>query len=85
MENPKDIFWPIQHFSSVQFSSFQSLSCVPLIATPWAVTHQAPLSIEFSTQEYWKGLPFPSAEDLPDPGIKPGSPALQADSLLTES
>ena len=49
--------------------------------TPWAVTHQAPLSIEFSTQEYWKGLPFPSAEDLPDPGIKPGSPALQADSL----
>ena len=45
---------------------------------------QAPLSIEFSSQEYWSGLPFPSPGDLPDPGIKPGSPALQADALLSE-
>ena len=42
------------------------------------------LSMEFSRQEYWSGLPFPSPEDLPDPGIKPGSPELKADSLPTE-
>ena len=46
------------------------------------VAHQAPLSIEFSRKEYLGGLPFPSQGDLPDPGIKPGSPALQEDSLL---
>ena len=49
-----------------------------------AVACQAPLSIGFSRQEYWSGLPFPSPEDLPNPEIKPGSPALQADSLPTE-
>ena len=53
-------------------------------ATPWTVACQAPLSMEFSRQEYWSGLPFPSPGDLPDPGIVPGSPALQADSLLSE-
>ena len=53
-------------------------------ATPWTVAHQAPLSMGFSRQEYWSGLPFPSPGDLPNPGIKPGSPALQADSLPTE-
>ena len=58
-------------------------SC-PTLATPWTVTHQAPLSMGFSRQEYWSGLPFPSPGDFPDPGIEPGSPALQADSLLTE-
>ena len=57
--------------------------------TQWAVVHQAPLSMEFSRQEYWSGLPLPSPSDLPDPGIEPepGSvtfPALQADSLPTE-
>ena len=45
---------------------------------------QAPLSMEFSTQEYWSGLPFPSPGDLPNPGIEPWSPSLQADSLLSE-
>ena len=50
-------------------------------ATPWTVAHQTPLSMEFSRQEYWSGLPFSSLGDLPDPGIKPRSPALQADSL----
>ena len=50
------------------------------LVTPWTVACQAPLSTEFSRQEYWSGLPFPSPGDLPDPGIKPGSPALQADS-----
>ena len=45
-------------------------------ATPWTVMHQAPLSMGFPRQEYWSGLPFPSPGDLPDPGIKPTSPAL---------
>ena len=51
---------------------------------PWTVAHQAPLSMEFSRQEYWSGYPFFSSEDLPDPEIEPGSPALQADSLTSE-
>ena len=50
--------------------------------TPWSIAHQVPLSVGFSRQEYWSGLPFPSPGDLPDPGIKPGSPTLQVDSLL---
>ena len=50
-------------------------------ATPWTVACQAPLSVEFSRQEYWSGLPVPSGE-LPNPGIKPASPAWQVDSLL---
>ena len=58
-------------------------SCLTL-AIPWTVAHQAPLSMGFSRQEYWSGLPFPSPGDLPDPGIEPRSPTLQADSLLTE-
>ena len=52
--------------------------------TPWTVARQAPLSMGFSRQEYWSGLPFPSPGDLPNPGIEPGCPALQADSLPTE-
>ena len=52
--------------------------------TPWAVALQAPRSMEFSGQEYWSGLPFPSSGDLPGPGIKPRSPSLQADALLSE-
>ena len=58
-----------------------STKCVWVFATPWTVTCQAPLSMGFSRQEYWSGLPCPSPGDLPDPGIKPGSPTLQADSL----
>ena len=50
----------------------------------WTVARQAPLSMGFPRQEYWSGLPFPSPGDLPDPGIEPGSPSLQADSLLSE-
>ena len=49
--------------------------------TPWVVAHQVPLSMGFLRQEYWSGLPFPSPGGVPDLGIKPGSPALQADSL----
>ena len=49
-----------------------------------AIAHQVSLSMGFSRQEYWSGLPFPSPGDLPDPGTEPRSPALQADSLLSE-
>ena len=51
----------------------KSLSRVQLFATPWTVAYQAPLSMGFSRQQYWSGLPFPSPGDLPDPGIEPGS------------
>ena len=51
------------------------------IVNPWIVAHQAPLCMGFSRQEYWSGLPFPSPGDLPDPGMGPKSPALQAGSL----
>ena len=56
-------------------------SC-PTLATPWTVAHQAPLSVEFSRQEYWSGLPFPSPGDLPDLGIEPAFPILQVVSSL---
>ena len=60
----------------------QSVSHVLLFVTPWTVAHQALLSMGFSRQEYWSGLPFPSSGDLSNPWIKPGSPTLQADSSL---
>ena len=62
----------------------KSLSFVRLFATPWTVAYQAPPSMEFSRQEYYSGLPFPSPRDLPNVGIEPGAPALQADALLSE-
>ena len=62
----------------------KSLTRVRLFATPWTVAYQAPLSMRFSRQEYWSGLPFPSPGDLPDPGIEPRSPALQGDALTSE-
>ena len=62
----------------------KSLSCARLFVTPWTVAHQAPSSVGFSRQAYWSGLPFPSPGDLPDPGIEPGSSALQADALTSE-
>jgi len=52
--------------------------------TPWTVAYQASPSMGFSGQEYWSGLPFPSAGDLPDPEIEPRSPGLQADALTSE-
>ena len=60
----------------------KSLSRVRL-CDPWTVAHQAPLSMGFSRQEYWSELPFPSPGDLPDPGIEPRSPTLQADALTS--
>ena len=61
-----------------------SLSHVQLLVTTWTVACQAPLSMAFSRQEYWSGLPCPPPGDLPKPGIKPRSPSLQADSLPSE-
>ena len=58
-------------------------SC-PTLCDPWTVAHQAPPSMGFSRQKYWSGLPFLSPGDLPDPGIEPESPALQADALTSE-
>ena len=60
------------------------LSCAQLFATPWTIARQAPLSKGFCRQEHWNGLSFPSPGDLPILGVEPRSPALQADSLLTE-
>ena len=62
----------------------KSLSRVRLFAIPWTVAYEAPQFMEFSRQEYWSGLLFPSPGDLPAPGIEPGSPALQADALTSE-
>ena len=61
-----------------------SLSHAQLFATPWTVDRQAPLSVGFSRQEYGSGLPYPPPGHLPNPGIEPASPALQADPLPSE-
>ena len=61
-----------------------SFSHIRLFATLWTLAHQAPPSMEFSRQQYWSGLPFPSPGDLPNPGIEPRSPALHADALPSE-
>ena len=61
-----------------------SLSRVRLLVIPWTAAQQVPLSMEFSRQEHWSVLPIPSPEDLPNPGIEPRSPTLQADSLPSE-
>ena len=62
----------------------KSLSRVQLFVTPWTVAYQASPSMRFSRQEYWSGLIFSSPGDFPDPGIKPRSPTLQADTLPSE-
>ena len=69
---------------SAHLFKVKSLSRVRLFVTAWTVAPQAPPSMEFSRSEYWSGLPFPSPGDLPDPGIEPGSPTLQANTLPSE-
>ena len=64
------------------FLSLFSKSC-PTLVTPWTVACQAALSMGFFRQDYWSGLPFPSPGDCPKAGVKPGSPALKAGSLLS--
>ena len=76
--------WKGYGFNSESERKVKSLSHVQLFATPWTVAYHAPPSMGFSRQEYWSRLPFPSPEDFPDPGIDPGSSALQADALPSE-
>ena len=76
--------WRAQLVSDTNNSESESVSCGGLSSTPWTIPHQVPLSVGFSRQEDWSGLLFRSPGSLPDPGIEPGSPALQADSLLSE-
>ena len=76
-------FWLCCVFVAVHNSGLITKSC-PTLANPWTVALQAALSLGFSRQEYWSGLPFPSPEDLPDPGIEPRSPELQAECLPTK-
>ena len=71
-------------YSSYCEVNWNLLSCVWLFVTLWTVACQAPLSMGFSRQEYWSGLPFPSPGNLPGSGIKPRSPTLQADALTSE-
>ena len=80
----QNISLELEYLRGVKYSEVKSLSRVWLFVTPWTVAYQASPSMAFSTQGYWNGLPFPSPEDLPNPGIKPGSPALQADTLPSE-
>ena len=70
--------------STLQFALCICESASLFLVTPWIVAHQVPQSVEFSSQGYWSVLPFLSPGDLPNLGIKPGSPAVQADSLLSE-
>ena len=70
--------WSVLCISACMLSHFTHIH---LLLTLWTVAHQAPLSVEFPRQEHWSGVPFPPPGDLPDPGIEPTSPALQADSL----
>ena len=88
VSSPHCFFWSVSSFTDptvnetiryvyVNVSESVSCSVMPNSATPWTVALQASLSMEFSRQEYWSGWPFPSPRDLPNPGIKPRSPALQ--------
>ena len=87
-EDKKPIYILLQYLTATASvlgdGGLVSKSC-PTPMTPWTVACQAPLSTEFPRQAYWSGLPFPSPGNLPHPGIKPMSPALQADSLLSEA
>ena len=78
------VYGELSPTTSFREGVLKSLSHVRLFGTPWIVAYQAPLSMGFSRQEYWSGLPFPSPRDLPNPGIKPRSPALQKDVLLSK-
>ena len=74
---------PLNHILPGGSGDLVAKSC-PTLATPWTIAFQAPLSIGFSRQEYWSGLSFPSPRESFHPGIEPGSPESQADSLPSE-
>ena len=84
----RQINFPKQNQGKMKWCNSESESevaqCVRLFATLCTVAYQASLSMGFSRQEYWSGLPFPSPGDLPNPGIEPGSPASEADALTSE-
>ena len=80
MDGYRHIAWKVLKWSEVN-----SLNRVWLFVTLWTAAYQAPQAMKFFGQEYWSGLPFPSPGDLPDPGIEPRYPALQADTLLSET
>ena len=83
---PNTAHLPFNHLVGILFDhrKKKGRSVVSDSATPWTAAHQAPLSVGFSRQEYWSGVPLPSPGDLPDPGIELRSPALQADTLPSE-
>ena len=88
-QRPQDWKWSVfipipKKGNAKECSKLKLLSYVQLFKTSWTVAYQASLSMGFSRQEYQSGLPFPSPEDLPDPGIEPRSPTLQADALPSE-
>ena len=72
-------------FRQIMNMSAQLLTHVKCLVTPWTVAHQSPLSMEFSRQEYWSRLPFPSPGDLPNPGIEPLSLALTGGFFTTSA
>ena len=78
-----DVARILNHFISQFIGVRELLSGVWLFATPWTVAHQAPLFMDFSKQEYWSGLLFPSPGDLSDPGIEPSSPQLAGRFFIT--
>ena len=80
----KDIYEVLKYIPKYLSEWVKLLSHVQLFVIPWTVAYQAPPSMEFSRQKYWSGLTFPSPGDLPDPGIEPSSPMLQADALTSE-
>ena len=77
-------FWGYINGSQSEVKWSELTQSCPTLCDPQTVAYQAPPSKQFSKQEYWTGLPFPSPEDLPNPGIEPRSPALQADALPPE-
>ena len=83
VECKKGLLFPVLPNSLICVCA-QLPSCIQLFAIPWTVASQSSLPWEFSRPEYWSGQPFPSPGDLPNPGIKPRSPTLQVDSLLSE-
>ena len=85
MSSEKNILYPPLQYHTIYLKvKVKLLSHIRLFVTLWTVAYQAPLPMGFSRQEYWSGLPFPSPGDLPNPGIEPGSPTLQADALTSE-
>ena len=80
----QDSYVIVVQISGRQFSQSESVSHSVMSDPTDCVAHQAPLSMGFSRQEYWSGLPFPSSRDLPNSGIEPGSPEWQADPLQSE-